>query len=144
MKSIILFRNIAVCVLLSAGISMGQEEPAFEGIEFISADSAVNGFLLDNPDLLPFSPVIDPTFNIPDSAEVDLFITDTSLTDTVWVLRDVVLAPGRYRVQFNPLRDYKERTENNVFKLHFEATGKKAYLGMVESYYRAVFILWWP
>ncbi len=101
--------------------------------------------MLDNPDVLPFSPVIEPTFNLPDSSTVTIFLTDTLSIDTVWICKNESLKAGLYSIPFDVFSGFKDITGKRAVKLHFEAQRILNKIGgILENRFRATFFILLP
>jgi hypothetical protein len=129
-------------VIPGKGLSQ-QNDTLPDNIELISRDSLVNGYYLKNIDPLPFSPVIEPQFNLPDSAIVNLFLTDSLQSDTLWILRDELMSPGLYRISAGIFGNYMGEHKIRTAPLHFEATSdlEDYILNRKESSFRVRYLL---
>lgn len=101
-----------------------NEEADSKYMEIITNDSLVNGYYLSLIEFHPFSPVIEPEFNLPDTSKVNIFLTDTLYIDTLWVIREKVLYPGLYKVQHSVFAEYTNKTKNRTVLFHLEATNQ--------------------
>jgi hypothetical protein len=112
---------ILIIFILPAKAFSQQNDTVANSIEFISSDSIVNGYYLKNIEPLPFSPVIEPEFKLPDSATVNLFLTDTLQSDTLWIIRGKLMSPGLYKISVGIFGSYMGENKIRTALLYFEA-----------------------
>ena len=141
-------RFLLTCGILLVGMffsgeaALGQDVSPADDVEYVSGDTTVNGYKISNPDILPFSPVIAPAFNLPDSSIVNIFLTDTLGQDTMWICEKKSLQAGLYRISPNAFLRYGDITEDRMAKLHFEARSKPTMMGAIlDNLFQATMIL---
>jgi hypothetical protein len=138
MKSYIVYLILIFFVFPANCLSQNGDSVS-NNIELISRDSLINGYFLKPLNVLPFSPVIEPEFNLPDTSIVSIFFMDTLQTDTVWIIKEESILPGLYKILL-PVSG-----ENEII-LQIEAVSRsRDYIGKYkEMYFKANYQLLLP
>ncbi|MDX9859103.1 MAG: hypothetical protein RBT76_15055 [candidate division Zixibacteria bacterium] len=146
MTKLLIIVAILAVVCITSGVASPQSRLGPNSIEQIPVDTAVNGYLLTGVDALPYSPVVEPLFNLPETSLVELYFTDTLQTDTVWILNKQILPEGFYRIRYTPFNTYVSSTGIRAILLHVTARSQSSASGpgmkTVESRYEAACLMY--
>lgn len=134
------------CVLIMLGVlfylgpAFGADEGGALPAGVVPVEALDNtGYFFEKLYPNPFSPVLDREFGLGDTSVVNIYLTDTALTDTTWIVPGARLAPGKYRIVSTPLFEFKERTGQSLVVTHLEAfSGNPESAGsLLTQHYRA-------
>ena len=136
------FLLLIFCSSASFAQSTKTSVAALEGVEQISDTAVVNGYTVEKIYPNPFSPVIEPKFNLSETSWVSVFITDTLLADTAWIIENQHLATGEYKIPCGVLSAYSRETGNETPVFHLEAKGSSDdIVGNLQSHFHAIYVL---